>query len=381
MQISRVLALIVAALSLAGCAAEEPSEDPVVVVAFDDTSDEPNVVRDRDDTANDDDEDPVDEPEPDPDPDTDDDDNNNDVVEPSVTPNEGWIGGECAAANDCDFDNSVCLSAGDGHPGGECTQSCEGMCPNRDGENSQTFCMNDGDLGRCVSHCDTDLFGFRGCREGYECQSRSRFGDRDVTTPVCVPRGTPPEPPPAPVPCLEQLDNLGVDYRAWNYTTQYADGLACSIDDPIYVASPINGVEYRYFSESSPGEMAMACELALALHQLGDVLAPYDIVEVEHYGTFNCRKIGGMNALSMHGLGLAFDFYGFTDSSGDDFIFERDWSHNDANPTAPRAQMLRSLADDMWMSGLFNIILTPDFNGAHDNHIHADLTPGGNYFY
>ena len=123
----------------------------------------------------------------------------------------------------------------------------------------------------------------------------------------------------------------------------------------------------------------MACPLAVRLHQLGDLFSQFDIVEVEHLGTFNCRKISGTNYLSMHGLGLAIDFYGFTDAQGQDYVLERDWEHDTTNPQGTKAKFLYDLGQRLFYDGYFNIVLTPNFNAGHDNHFHVDLTPGASY--
>lgn len=368
MRKQRLAITLLAAALVSACGPEEEVDgDPVVIVSFDDEP-APNPTDDEPEPEPEPEPDPLPDPEPDPDPD------------PAPVPNQGWIGGACDSPASCDFDEAVCLSGG--FPDGMCSAACDGACPQRDGENSASFCINAGDAGQCVPRCDTSLYSYNGCRTGYQCQVRRQFGDDGISAPVCVPVGTPPEPQPEPepeVPCLERLNQLGVTYRSWAYTTQYADGLACTIDDPIYVASPINGIDYRYYTESAPGEVAVACELAVALHELGDVLREFGIVEVEHIGTFNCRKIAGTNYLSMHGLGLAFDFYGFVDESGADYVFERDWEHDTSNPGTAKGKLLYDLALRMFDERLFNIILTPNYNSAHDNHIHADLTPGALY--
>lgn len=357
-------ATICVGLTLFSCAEPEPPDDAVVVVAFDDTPAMSNTNQnDTTPPATSTNEMPPDEEPP--------------VIVPEEEPNKGWIGGGCAAAGDCDYDASICMVAD--QPGGFCSSGCDGSCPNRDGANSATFCIDSGGMGRCVPECDTELYSFNGCRDGYRCERRGQYGDLTTTAAVCVPVGTPPDPEPEPepvVPCLEQLDALGVNYRAWAYTTEYTDGLACTIVDPIYVQSPINGVQYRYFENSQPTEIAMGCELALSLYKLGEVFKEKNIVEVEHMGTFNCRKIGGTNSLSVHGLGLAIDFRGFTDSNGADYILVRDWEHDTTSPSTVKGRMLYELALRMYTENLFGYVLTPNFNSAHDDHIHVDMTPG-----
>ena len=33
----------------------------------------------------------------------------------------------------------------------------------------------------------------------------------------------------------------------------------------------------------------------------------------------------------------------------------------------------------MYENRIFNIVLTPNYNSAHDNHFHVDLTEGSNF--
>lgn len=298
------------------------------------------------------------------------------VVTEGPVPNEGWIGGPCVDRGDCEFEESFCLSTDD-HPGGQCALGCDRICPDRDGNNSVTFCIDDGGEGICVSQCDFDLYPDGGCRDGYACRIQGRFGEAGTQRSVCVPADTPN--PDATTACLRALDENGVIWAPWNYDTQYDDGLACTVDDPIRVASPINGVTYRYYNQESPGTMAMACELALALHRLGDLLAEHDVTDVLHIGTFNCRKIGGTSRLSQHGHGMAIDIWGLEDVQGEDYILERDWEHETDNPQDPKAKLLYDIAQGMHDDQIFNIVLTPNYNAAHDNHFHVDLTPGSDF--
>jgi hypothetical protein len=189
-----------------------------------------------------------------------------------------------------------------------------------------------------------------------------------------------PDPDPEPqLTCLEYLDQVGVEYTAWNYETQYADGLECTLFDPVRVKSPINGIEYRYFSESTPDDsIPMSCPLAARLYQLGTLLQQFDVVEVEHMGTFNCRKIAGTDYLSMHAYGLAIDFSGFTDSQGNDYVAERDWEHNTTTFQTTKGQWLYDLGQRFFNDGYFNIVLTPNYDG-HDDHFHLDLTPNASF--
>lgn len=296
------------------------------------------------------------------------------VIDPGPVPNEGWIGGACMTNAECDFDGAICDTA---KPDGQCTQACERTCPDKDGNNTVTFCITDGGQGRCVSRCDYELFEGTGCRDGYECRIEERHNEPGTQQAVCVPEGS--ENPDATTACLQELDRLGVLWSPWSHTTEYDDGLACTIDDPIRVASPINGIEYRYYSQATSSTMPVACELAVALHKLGDVLKEYEIDTVLHIGTYNCRKIAGTSSISQHGYAKAIDIWGFETEDGTRMVLEEDWEHNTESFSNDTARILYEVGQRMHTDRIFNIVLTPNYNSAHDNHFHVDLSEGANF--
>lgn len=104
-------------------------------------------------------------------------------------PNEGWIGGRCSDGQDCDYQESICLS--EGYPDGMCSLACDGLCPDSGSSmDSVTFCIEDPDTpqeGICVFRCDNDLYPVTGCRPGYICEVRPRFNDPRVSHSVCLP--------------------------------------------------------------------------------------------------------------------------------------------------------------------------------------------------
>ena len=125
--------------------------------------------------------------------------------------------------------------------------------------------------------------------------------------------------------------------------------------------------------------MLMGCELARALANTADVLAEYDINEVEHMGTTVCRVISGTDRLSQHALGKAIDLAGFWDSDSTWYGVVDHWEHGTDDPRTPEGQLLYDIAHRLHEDWIFNVILTPEFNDAHDNHFHVDLTDGDHF--
>ncbi len=183
----------------------------------------------------------------------------------------------------------------------------------------------------------------------------------------------------APRNCHERLTALGLDW------TEAAPELG--IAEPVRVGSPIRGVDYRYSDEPAPRAFLMDCGLAVALAALSDELrARFDAVEVVHLGIYNYRCIGGGTpdtrpgcTLSQHAYARAIDLNTFVAADGTTYGVETDWVI-DAEPTcaAPTESVLDAMLHDI-ACGLhdahtFNVILTPNYNAAHRNHFHVDLT-------
>lgn len=301
--------------------------------------------------------------------------------DPEVNP--GWIGGPCRDVGDCDYDDALCLSEpGDAFPGGTCSQACDRFCPDREGDAfTVTFCVAGvGGQGRCVARCDFDLLP-GGCRPGYVCSSQPRYGEAATEMLVCLPEAMV-DPGDGPGPCMRQALDLGLRVEPGPDGTDHPDGnanLTCRLEEPLYLSSPVVGADYRYSSRAEPSRMYMACPLALALHRLGVVLAEYDIVEVQHMGTYNCRTMRGGDALSLHGLGLAIDLSGFVDRAGREYSVEHHWETLEGEPRTAEGAFLKEIAWRMHEERIFNIVLTPEYNAAHYNHFHVDLSPGSNF--
>jgi hypothetical protein len=140
-----------------------------------------------------------------------------DPVDPgAVEINPGWLGGACASSSDCDDPNIASPTCEtDGFPGGFCTQSCtqsatsaHWICPDTDYDGTlatMSRCIDGGGDPQCVSECDYALSA-TGCRPGYQCVERARYGDPSQSYPVCLPATGWPEPPAIGGPCVNGDD-------------------------------------------------------------------------------------------------------------------------------------------------------------------------------
>lgn len=307
------------------------------------------------------------------------------LCDPTPASWDPWIGGPCVDDADCGFMGGVCLREDEGWPCGTCSMPCDLYCDDIAGA-PETFCGDlDGEdpfapeAGACLSKCDPTLLEGGGCRPGYSCALVERFNEPGTMSAVCLPF----ELAPPKTACQQELDAAGLTWIPAHVPLDHPDGfpnLDCIVEDPVRLYSPVNGIDYRYIESANPAPILVSCELARALDKFGDLLQLKDAVEVAHIGTYNCRVISGTETLSEHAFGSAIDLGGFTLADDTYMTVIDDWEDGVADPVTFEGQWLKDLTDARYEMGIFNIILTPEYNAAHDNHFHVDMTPGESFY-
>ena len=91
------------------------------------------------------------------------------------------------------------------------------------------------------------------------------------------------------------------------------------------------------------------------------------VVRIEHFGTTNCRRIGGISngQWSEHARGNAIDISAFALADGRRISVRADWKGAGAAPA-----FLHAVRDRACRS--FATVLSPDYNAAHADHLHLD---------
>jgi hypothetical protein len=123
------------------------------------------------------------------------------------------------------------------------------------------------------------------------------------------------------------------------------------------------------------------CRLVLALDDFAKVLAKHDIVEVIHLSVYRpvSSKVVLKGAGRRHGGALAIDAAIFKTKDGRSLNVEKDFHGRIGArpcPASKDASELRQLACEASDAQLFNVLLTPDYNWAHRNHFHMEVTAG-----
>jgi len=181
--------------------------------------------------------------------------------------------------------------------------------------------------------------------------------------------------------CYLELSERGVAFEPAYKEPEHPDGrpdLTCEVEDAVRLESPMLGVELLYY-EGSPTRPLASCEMALALADTLEDVAPYGVDRLYHIDTYNCRAIANSDNISQHGYANAIDIYGFGFTDGTIYTLIDDWEHDTTSFSTDGGEFLYT-SSRRWYDGyIWNTILTPNYNVGHDNHFHVDLAPNAHY--
>lgn len=292
----------------------------------------------------------------------------------------GFIGSPCETASDCGPDGAVCLT--EGFPDGMCSLPCDQYCPDDD-DHPMTFCVTEDELpaagaalgdGACSSRCDFGHFPETGCREDYGCAVATRANEPGAQAFTCLPNAET-----ELSECYSELAARGVAFEPAIIADRSPDShpsLTCHVEDPLYILGAVHDVELAYSMNDGAARTLAACDMAHSLTDTIDDVGDRGVTILRHYGTYNCRVISGTSRLSRHAYGDAIDIFGFEFADGSLYTLAGDWEHDTTTPQSQAAQFMYDAAYRWHDAAYWNIILTPNYNDAHDDHFHVDLTPG-----
>lgn len=184
--------------------------------------------------------------------------------------------------------------------------------------------------------------------------------------------------------CKEWLDVYGISYTVGPSMP--------GVMDPVTAKMPINGVPYKVVGAMNPRtQMYGDCRIIKSLAEAAPFFRDRGITQVTDYGVYNYRCIGGgtppncPNGISQHAYAMAIDLAGFTAGSdfysvNDDWVIDPDSQDTCAAPTEEgKDRFLHELICALDAANVWNIILTPNYNAAHRDHFHVDLTAGSGF--
>jgi hypothetical protein len=180
--------------------------------------------------------------------------------------------------------------------------------------------------------------------------------------------------------CLAALEGAGVPF--------VGAGAVRGIATPIEVTGPIGGI--RLISRKSA---LMDCELAMTLADAAPAMRELGVTGLAFSSTYNYRTVKGSSNLSGHAFGLAIDVHEVETATMGRLDIERDYAHDRGrwssygrgvrsvsscvgSPATESGRLLRALACQLASRSTFHLVITPDDNYDHRNHLHLEAYPG-----
>ena len=142
---------------------------------------------------------------------------------------------------------------------------------------------------------------------------------------------------------------------------------------------PLGGVRW---TASGKGPIVIDCSLAVSLAEAGPYLRALGIEEAVVSSAYSRRNVRGTSRPSKHSYGLAVDVARFKGNAIGDLAVVVDYEQGlgDAvdclgQPATQGGAILKVLQCQLVRSGLFYLVLSPDYDDAHHDHFHLEARP------
>jgi hypothetical protein len=169
--------------------------------------------------------------------------------------------------------------------------------------------------------------------------------------------------------CFAELDARHI---AWKHASR--PGIALGVE----LLGPIGGVQLT--SEDQP--LVIDCSLAVSLDEAGRYLRALGLDKATFSSAYSRRNVRGTNRPSKHSYGLAIDVHTFAGGEVGALRIDRDYEQGLGDEVdcigAPLTQggaVLKILQCQLVRSGLFYLVLSPDYDDAHHDHFHLEVKP------
>jgi hypothetical protein len=182
--------------------------------------------------------------------------------------------------------------------------------------------------------------------------------------------------------CYGVLRRRGVAFE------RLAKGELNGIAMPVRLTGKLGGIDV--VPRGGKQRSILDCRLALALLSWAPTLRKAGVVRLEHYSIYRPgARIRGGPRISGHAYALAIDAARFHMKDGRVLDVLNDWEDRDrGDAPCPRrsdeprdSRVVRGMICDAVAHNLFQVVLTPHYDKAHDNHVHLELKPDVDWMY
>ena len=165
-----------------------------------------------------------------------------------------------------------------------------------------------------------------------------------------------------------------LDARHVAYTHASRPGIQLGVE----LTGMVGGVMLT--SEDQP--LVIDCSLAVSLDEAGKYLHALGLAKATFSSAYSRRNVRGTNHPSKHSYGLAIDVHTFTGPEIGTLRVDRDFEQGlgddmdcVGSPLTQGGAVLKILQCQFVRSGLFYLVLSPDYDDAHHDHFHVEVKP------
>jgi hypothetical protein len=184
--------------------------------------------------------------------------------------------------------------------------------------------------------------------------------------------------------CEAELERRGVPFVRGEPT----DGVL----EPERLRGPLRGVAIHTGAPIAVRERSSMeifdCRLVVALDDFAALASARGVVEMNHISAYRPKSAYGCTVKYpglQHCAALAVDIAVFKLADGTVWNVQKDFHGHVGSPTCgptahptaptPASTALWGLVCDAADRGIFNVMLTPNYNAEHFNHLHVEITP------
>jgi hypothetical protein len=149
------------------------------------------------------------------------------------------------------------------------------------------------------------------------------------------------------------------------------------IVNAVEISGPLGGIAYTSYGQP----LVIDCSLAVSLDEAGRYLRGLGLDKAMFSSAYSRRTVRGTNRPSKHSFGLAIDIHSFS-TTADTLRIDRDYEQglgDDVDcvgkPLTQGGATLKILQCQLVRSGLFFLVLSPDYDDAHHDHFHLEVKP------
>jgi hypothetical protein len=150
------------------------------------------------------------------------------------------------------------------------------------------------------------------------------------------------------------------------------------IADAVEITGPLGGVAFTSYGQP----LVIDCSLAVSLDEAGHYLRALGLDTATFSSAYSRRKVRFTDHWSKHSFGLAIDVHTFSGPDLGTLRVDRDFEQGLGDevdcvgtPLTQAGAVLEILKCQLVRSGLFQLVLTPDYDDAHHDHFHLQVKP------